>query len=101
MSSARRQLLRRTAIAILLFGSGIAAFVYVIATSRDLADGNPQPGERCIYRAASGEELCGERARSFCVATRDRRASDDRTARDACDTVLRAPTTTRETVPEG
>jgi hypothetical protein len=94
MSPERRLLIRRTAIAILVFGSGIAAFVYVMATSRDLADGDPRPGERCIYRAATGEELCGDRARRFCLDTADRRGRSDVTGARTCAEVLRRPTST-------
>lgn len=83
----RGLLLRRTAIAVLVFGTGVAAFVLVLVQS-DQDDELRRPGETCIY-LASGRELCGERAERFCARTADVRTAADREGARTCARIRR------------
>lgn len=88
MGERRKQQVRRTAIAILLLGTFVAAVVYVLGFSRGLADDQARPGETCIY-LASGRELCGPRAVEFCERTQTRRSAEDVAGRQTCDRIRR------------
>jgi hypothetical protein len=65
MSSRSKLLLRRAAIVIAVFGTGIAAFVLVLVKS-DQDDPLRRPGEACIY-LGTGKQFCGDRAEEFCA----------------------------------
>lgn len=89
MSDARRLQIRRTAIAVLLFGSFVAAFWLVLHESnKDESDRLRKPGETCIY-LASAQELCGPRAVEFCERTEARRLREDEEGRRTCERIRR------------